>query len=52
MDLVSTGSVLAKEKDITFFLNKELYILKDEPQIEPEEKEEFKQINFIDDFKL
>ncbi|MDD4795636.1 MAG: DNA topoisomerase IV subunit A [Bacilli bacterium] len=52
MDLVSTGSVLAKEKDVTFFLKKELYILKEEPVIEPEEKEEFKQINFIDDFKL
>ncbi|MDD4188155.1 MAG: DNA topoisomerase IV subunit A [Bacilli bacterium] len=53
MDLVSTGSVLAKEKDVSFFLQKELYILKEEKMIlDQEAKIEAKQMNFIDDFKL
>ena len=56
MDLISTGSVLSKDKDVSFFLQKELYILKEEEQIKitekKEEPKEFTIDDFIDDFKL
>ncbi|MDD2504910.1 MAG: DNA topoisomerase IV subunit A [Bacilli bacterium] len=57
MDLISTGSLLSKEKGINFFLKKELYVLK---EVIDEEQKGSDNINtkeltiddFIDDFKL
>ncbi len=57
MDLISTGSVLSK-KEVLFFIQKELYILKEqeEKSIEEDPKDtepkEFTIDDFIEDFKL
>ena len=57
MDLVSTGSTLSKQKIDKYFIKKELYILKEDANINEKEnsKEEIKEFtldDFIDDFKL
>lgn len=52
MDLISTGSVITKLKNSIYFINKELYILKEEDKEDKKESKELTIDDFIDDFKL
>ena len=55
MDLISTGSVISKQKIKYAFILKELKVIKEEQVIEIEEEPKIKEMtidDFIDDFKL